>query len=97
MPAEDDDNGAGNEDRHEGRRHRVGEEILDQLDVVGGDADEIAGAPPHEIGGRQRSSFRKARCASRSSKRYAMSWAIQDSTQWSRPASGATTASAITR
>ena len=36
------------------RRDRVGEEVLDQLDVVGGRADQVARPAPREIGGRQR-------------------------------------------
>ncbi len=40
--------------RDEGRRHGVGEEILDQLDIVGRQRHQIAGAPPREIGRRQR-------------------------------------------
>ena len=38
----------------EGRRHGVGEEVLDQLDVVGGQRHQIAGAAAHQIGRRQR-------------------------------------------
>ena len=42
------------QDGDEGRRHGVGEEVLDQLDVVGGERHQIAGAAAHEIGRRQR-------------------------------------------
>ena len=42
------------EDGDEGRRDGVGEEVLDQLDVVGGDAHQVARAAPRQIGGRQR-------------------------------------------
>ena len=42
------------QDGDEGRRHGVGEEILDQLDVVRGERHQIAGAPAHQIGRRQR-------------------------------------------
>ncbi len=32
----------------------MGEEVFDQLDVVRRDADEVSGAPPREVGWRQR-------------------------------------------
>ena len=35
----------GHEHGHEGGRDRVGEEVLDQLDVMSGHADQIARAP----------------------------------------------------
>ena len=44
----------GHEHGHEGGRDRVGEEVLDQLDVMSGHADQIARAPSREIGGGQR-------------------------------------------
>ena len=53
VPAEDDDNGAGDQHRHQGGRDRVREEVLHQLDVLRGHADEIAAAAAHEIRGRQ--------------------------------------------
>ena len=31
----------------------MGEEILDELDVVRGEVHQVARAPPHQIGGRQ--------------------------------------------
>ncbi len=43
--AEDGEHGERHQHRHQRRRHRVGEEVLDQLDVVGGHADQVAGAP----------------------------------------------------
>ena len=46
--------------RDQGRRDCMREEILDHLDVLGGHADQVAGAPPHQIGRRQRSSFAKS-------------------------------------
>ena len=42
--------GQWHQDRHERGRHRVGEEVLDQLDVVGGHADEVAGAATRQVG-----------------------------------------------
>ncbi len=83
------------ENRHERRGDRVGEEVLDQLDVVGGDADQVARAPPREVrGGQARRACGRSRAACRVSRRKAMSWASHDSSQCRRPASGATTASA---
>ena len=98
MPAEVGEHAAGDEHRHEGRRDRVGEEVLDQLDVVGGHADQIA-ASAGASGRRapRRSSFRNRSCACGSSRRKAMSWASHDSSQCRSPASGATTASATSR
>src|SRR2546422_8274384 len=40
---------------HEGRRDRVGEEVLDQLDVVRGHAHEIAAAVLHHVSGDRKS------------------------------------------
>ena len=40
-------------DRNESRRYRVREEIFDGLDVLVGECDQVAGAPPHQIGRRQ--------------------------------------------
>ena len=51
--AEDREHRERNQHRDQRGRHRVREEVLDQLDVVGGDADEIARAPAGEIGRRQ--------------------------------------------
>ncbi len=44
---------ARHQDGDEGGRDGVGEEILDQLDVMGGERHQVAGAPPHQIGRRQ--------------------------------------------
>ena len=44
---------ARHQDGDEGGRDGVGEEILDQLDVMGGERHQIAGASPHQIGRRQ--------------------------------------------
>ena len=41
------EDGRRNEHRNECGRDRVGEEVLDQLDVVGGHRHEITGAPSH--------------------------------------------------
>ena len=56
-PAEDPERGehrGRDEDGDEGGRDGVGEEVLDQLDVVGGDADEVARPAPRQIGGGER-------------------------------------------
>ena len=53
-PGQHRDHGRRHQDGDEGRRHGVGEEVLDQLDVVGGQRHQIAGAPAHQIGRRQR-------------------------------------------
>ena len=40
-------------DGDESRRDRVGEEIFDGLDILVGERDQVAGAPPHQISRRQ--------------------------------------------
>ena len=94
--AEDDDQHAGGiSTATRAGVDRVGEEVLDQLDVVGGHADEIArcaGARDRRAPARRASGT--APCRMSASSRYATSWASQDSAQCRSPASGATTASA---
>ena len=51
--AEHDDDDCRDQHRDEGGRHRVREEILDELDIVRGEVHQVAGPPPHEIGRRQ--------------------------------------------
>ena len=46
--------GGGDEDGHKGRRHRMGEEILDQLDVVRGQRHQVAGAAARQVSRCQR-------------------------------------------
>ena len=41
------------QDRDQSRRDGMGEEIFDRLDVLVGERDQVAGAPPHQIGRRQ--------------------------------------------
>ena len=44
----------GHEDADEGRRDRVGEEVLDELDVVRRHAHQVARPPARQVRGRQR-------------------------------------------
>jgi hypothetical protein len=52
--AQDGEHGQRDEHGDQRRRDGVGEEVLDQLDVVRGHAHQVAGAAAREIGGRQR-------------------------------------------
>ena len=88
------EHGRGHQDRDERRRDRVGEEVLDQLDVLRGDAHQVSRTAPHQISGGERVELPEESRRISASRRYAMSCASHDSSQCRSPASGATTTSA---
>ena len=53
VPGQHQHHHARSQDGQAGGGNGVGKKVLDQLDILGGDAHQIAGAPPHQIGGRQ--------------------------------------------
>ena len=86
--------------RDQRRRHGMGEEILDRLDVLAGERDQVAGAAPHA--GRPAPAHRacrRARCASRraAGRRCRAPATIRSSAACRRPAPAAEQRSAAAR